>query len=63
MGEAKSLDALVTRLHAWYSRSPMEYRLAADSPRRRRAIAFAVYIVCGVIFAVVAGPKRLTEHT
>jgi hypothetical protein len=63
MGEAKPLDALVTRSHAWYSRSRMKYRLAPESPLRRLAIALAVYIVCGAIFAFVAGPERLTEHT
>jgi hypothetical protein len=41
----------------------MKLRLSADSPARRRAIALALYVACSVVFAVVAGPERLTEHT
>ncbi len=41
----------------------MNLRLPADSPRRRWAIALALYVACSGVFAVVAGSPRLTEHT
>jgi hypothetical protein len=41
----------------------MKLGLSADSPRRRWAIALALYLGCGAVFAMVAGPLRLTEHT
>jgi hypothetical protein len=41
----------------------MALRLSADSPHRRWAIALALYVGCGTVFAVVAGSPRLTEHT
>jgi hypothetical protein len=41
----------------------MKLRFSADSPRRRGAIALALYIGCSAVFAIVAGSDRLTEHT
>ena len=41
----------------------MKLRLPADSPHRRWAIALALYVGCGAVFAGVAGSERLTEHT
>jgi hypothetical protein len=41
----------------------MNLRWSADSPHRRWAIALALYVATSSVFAVVAGPQRLTEHT
>jgi hypothetical protein len=37
--------------------------IAAESRARRVLIALALYVVCGAVFAGVAGPSRLSEHT
>ena len=37
--------------------------VARDTRSRRILLAFALYLVCGAVFAVVAGPPRLSEHT
>jgi hypothetical protein len=35
----------------------------AGSRKRRLAIAVAIYVACVAVFAVVAGPARLSQHT
>jgi len=40
----------------WLDRFPPELR-------RRLALALGVYVVATVVFALVAGAPRLTEHT
>ncbi len=37
--------------------------VAKDTRWRRVLLALALYVVCGAVFAVVAGPARLSEHT
>ena len=37
--------------------------LAAETRSRRVLFALALYLVCGGVFALVAGPSRLNEHT
>lgn len=36
---------------------------AAETRSRRVLIGVALYLVCGGVFAAVAGPSRLSEHT
>ena len=37
--------------------------LTPDTRARRVLVALALYVVCAGVFAVVAGPERLTRHT
>ncbi|MGH7270783.1 MAG: hypothetical protein ACREJ3_10170, partial [Polyangiaceae bacterium] len=37
--------------------------LPHGSRRRRVVFAIAIYVICLTVYAVVAGPERLTEHT
>jgi hypothetical protein len=37
--------------------------LEHGSRKRRVLLAAAIYVVCAIVFASVAGPQRLTEHT
>lgn len=42
---------------------PREPWLPRDTRRRRLVLAVIVYVACIALFAAVAGPQRLTEHT
>ena len=37
--------------------------MQSGSRRRRLALATVVYLIAGAIFAVFAGPERLSQHT
>jgi hypothetical protein len=43
--------------------APFRRWVARDTRSRRILLALALYLVCGAVFAVVAGPPRLSEHT
>jgi hypothetical protein len=43
--------------------APQRRWVAPDTRSRRILVALALYLVCGGVFAAIAGPGRLREHT
>jgi len=64
---AQGTDAGLRRANPLrYRARPMDFlrrRLAADTRSRRILLGLVLYLVCGGVFALVAGPPRLSEHT
>jgi hypothetical protein len=58
-----SKGASHTRADAPAETSTLARWLAPDARARRRVLTGAIYVVCLITFAVLAGPQRLTQHT
>jgi hypothetical protein len=61
--EGTSKGASGARAGATAETSTLARWLAPDTRTRQRVITAAIYLVCLIAFAILAGPQRLTQHT